>query len=295
MPSRPITIAIIAFWLSTAGWFVVRDLVPAWRSGEPPPYTIEMADEALPQVVRTRWSCTLNGQSIGGELFTVFASKPDDYAYELTATCKQFTMQFTFPIGPVRILVQDYVDRIRISQDGELRSIATTGSLVAQVAGLRFEGRFERSAEVRHGRLERHVVLEADGLGKYSPDLPPTDPPHGSVLNPMHPLPRISGLRAGQTWRQPLVDPRVDMLQAVCDQMGLGKLTALARRPEMLLAVVLPELQSLRWENQDQPCLVIEFRDGEECVARTWVRQSDGMVLRQEAGGHGEKLMLQRE
>src|SRR5207248_7144782 len=35
MPSRPFTLAIVAFWLLTAGWFVARDVLPAWRSGDP--------------------------------------------------------------------------------------------------------------------------------------------------------------------------------------------------------------------------------------------------------------------
>ena len=33
MPSRPVTLAIVAFWLLTAGWFVLRDMIPTWRTG----------------------------------------------------------------------------------------------------------------------------------------------------------------------------------------------------------------------------------------------------------------------
>ena len=65
MPSRPVTVAIFAFWLLTAGWFVTTDVVETWRSGEPLPYTIEMADEAQIDIVPYRWICVLNRYRLG--------------------------------------------------------------------------------------------------------------------------------------------------------------------------------------------------------------------------------------
>ena len=49
MPSRPVTLTIIAFWLLTTAWFVAADIVPTRHTGDPPPYTIELADEATHQ------------------------------------------------------------------------------------------------------------------------------------------------------------------------------------------------------------------------------------------------------
>ena len=52
--------------------------------------------------------------------------------------------------------------------------------------------------------------------------------------------------------------------------------------------------QPLEWQKQSVPCWVIEYRRAEP-FARTWVRVSDGKVLRQEAFEKGETLRFERE
>src|SRR5207253_2067046 len=49
MPPRWMTWAIVAFWLATTTWLVVREVAPRWRAGEPPPYTIDLTDEVSRQ------------------------------------------------------------------------------------------------------------------------------------------------------------------------------------------------------------------------------------------------------
>jgi hypothetical protein len=61
-----------------------------------------------------------------------------------------------------------------------------------------------------------------------------------------------------------------------------------------LLALVLPETQELDLKDRVRKCYVIEYRS-DTVVARTWVDVEDGTVLRQEALGSGEKLILQRD
>jgi hypothetical protein len=68
--------------------------------------------------------------------------------------------------------------------------------------------------------------------------------------------------------------------------------------PIALDARVLPDPQVMEWDGADHLCHVIEYRGdvrGDEFVARTWVRQTDGAVLRQQADAHGDTLVLQRE
>ena len=46
MPARPLLLAILFFWVATTGWLFYKELWPHLRSGQPPPYTIDLADEA---------------------------------------------------------------------------------------------------------------------------------------------------------------------------------------------------------------------------------------------------------
>src|SRR5471030_1683909 len=56
MPPRFLTLTILAFWLGMTGWLAYRDLWPRWRAGEPPPYSIDLADEARRQSVPVLWT-----------------------------------------------------------------------------------------------------------------------------------------------------------------------------------------------------------------------------------------------
>jgi hypothetical protein len=295
MPSRTVTFAIIAFWLLTAGWFIVREGQPFYRTGEPPPYAIEFSDEALQNAPPTRWTCSLHGTKIG-TISTALSNRPADDTFELQAKSPNLKLlDLNLPgIGPVTVSAIDYADRVRVTRDGDLRAMRTTVSLVIEGIGTPITARLELSAEVRGNRLDRYVSLTAPGLGP-PPQLESTAPPHGSVLNPMHPVPRIAGLRFGQTWRQPLTDPRTGILRAALSHYLPGKTPMLPEAPSSLVARVLPEPQLLEWPGESHMCFVIEYRDGEDYVARTWVRMSDAAVVRQEAGAHGETLVLQRE
>jgi hypothetical protein len=240
--------------------------------------------------VPTRWTFSINGQK-GDALRTVMRYHEADDTFELSGTCPRTTLA---KIGDVEVLARDYEDTVRVTANGELRRMHSAVRLVLRGFGPELEARFETNAEVRRGRLERSGVFEAPGLGRTELTLDPTDPPRGSVLNPMHPVPRISGLRPGQEWRQPLTDPRSDILRAVVARALGGQSPSFAAPPAALLARVLPEPQMMEWNAESHLCLVIEYR-GEEYTARTWVRQTDGMVLRQEADAHGETVVLQRE
>src|SRR5260370_38876736 len=44
MPPRSIVAAVLLFWLGANGWMFYREVWPHWRSGEPPPYTIDLTE-----------------------------------------------------------------------------------------------------------------------------------------------------------------------------------------------------------------------------------------------------------
>jgi hypothetical protein len=155
------------------------------------------------------------------------------------------------------------------------------------------------TGEVRQGRFFPHLRAEIPEELAREADLPPVEVSHhGSVLLPLHPVNRIQGLRPGQTWRMPLVDPLADSLAVMRPGLGSG--------PRFLAARVLPELQMLPQQPRQQgrngipkrhtsaSCLVIEYQD-EEMSARTWVEEDTGRVLLQEASSGGERWRMFRD
>jgi hypothetical protein len=103
-------------------------------------------------------------------------------------------------------------------------------------------------------------------------------------------------LRPGQTWRVSTVDPVSDALAAALRQV-VGKKYGIPvpapSQPKELLARVLAETEQVTHRDTTYTCWVIVYEAG-RTAARTWVDVEDGKVVRQEASGVGEVLVLQR-
>ncbi|MFL5341491.1 MAG: hypothetical protein ACJ8F7_15200, partial [Gemmataceae bacterium] len=121
-----------------------------------------------------------------------------------------------------------------------------------------------------------------------------------SFLNPLHPVPRIKGLKPGRKWRMEVVDPLADVvqpaLQAVQQRFIPGQAPLklnLPTGPKYLNAEVLTGTAKVSYNHQEYDCHVIEYR-GENEVFRTYVRISDGWVLRQESKAFDQRIVMQR-
>src|SRR5207247_1843378 len=100
----------------------------------------------------------------------------------------------------------------------------------------------------------------------------------GSILNPMHLVHKISGLREGRTWSIPLMDP----LRAVPDALR-GLMSGKKRVVDHVIAKVTAE--DREWQGAMVPCFKIEYAKPDEApLAATWVRRRDAVVLEQWAG-----------
>ncbi|MFO0808090.1 MAG: hypothetical protein U0746_05665 [Gemmataceae bacterium] len=289
MPSRLTMLAILAFWLAATGWFAARDIAPHWRAGDPPPYTIELADEAMRNLLPVRWTLSRNGKPLGVVRTHLRYSAADDN-YELSAEAPEIVL---LDIVLLKVVASNFRDVVCVSRDGELRATHTYVQLRATGP---LNGTFTASldAVVARNQLLRRCTLVSPGIGEFSPTLEPIAQVHGSILNPLHPVPRITGLRLGQRWRQPLVAPHGDILRAALAQLpGGDKAAALAEQGPKSLDAEVRE-GTMPWNSQTHDCFVIEFR-GDEFLARVWVDKADGLVLRQEADSHGETMRLERE
>jgi hypothetical protein len=299
MPSRTITLLIVAGWLATAGWFVEREIAPLFRTGEPPPFVIELADEAMRHEIPTRWVVMHDGRKAGSVRTSVLYDDRDD-TFAFQSEISELEM---LDLGWVRAEVINYKSRYRVTRAGELRGIDTDGELAVHVDRVKnaIKLRATLGAVVRAGWIERSCRIELPDGQVLEPRLDSVPLVRGSVLNPLHPVPRITGLRPGREWTMPLIDPLADAAKAgfeaaLAQLVGRAVVLPLAdaSAPRTLHATVLSEPQEREWDGVKSSCWVIEFR-GDDFTARTWVRRHDGLVMRQEARGAGEAWVLERE
>jgi hypothetical protein len=280
MPPRLFTLAVVVFWLATSGWLFYRELWPKLRPGEPPPYTIDLVDEARQHTTPILWS-VYRGQKKIGKARTWVTYRESDDTFELHGAMDQVEL---YRIALVSVMVQHAANMYRIGRDGELREMTT--DIVLTVPRLDLKAKAHFDGQVHGRRFAAQGWMEFAGDKKDVNIDPVPLSTYGAVLNPLQPVNRIQGLRPGQHWRMPLLDPLSDAVAATLPGMPSG--------PRVLNAAVLPEIQRLAWDDQDVPCLVIEYTGEGDFSARTWVRESDGLVLRQEAR-QGEVLILQRD
>jgi hypothetical protein len=279
MPARHTIVAILLFWLSTVGWLIHRDIWPWLRRGEPPPYSIDLADEARKSGVKIRWVIRRPGrQDVIGRAYTWTRYKGERAdTFDLNIEVKDLNF------GMVPVAVKKITGYYRVTREGQLREINTvvvvTIALVGTITGT-------LTGEVHEQVLSPHCVVEFEHQPPTILDLAPvTLSAQSSVLNPLHPVNRVTGLRRGQHWRLPLMDP-----------LSVSMAATIGSTPTVsyLDAEVLMETDTIRWNGQDWRCLVVQYT-GNNRSAHTWVRESDGVVLRQDAMVEGDKLILERE
>jgi hypothetical protein len=307
MPSRWLSVLIVLFWLTTTGWLFWHDLWPSWRPGEPPPFHIDPVEEVRKgDSLKTFWIVERqNAEEVRSHpvfrASTCVDYQQEDDTYTLHAQLDatknpKYTAVFV-GIFKIDLMTSKYV----VTRGGQLRSLqaevkatphlerlgqglsllrpllkqqAEKGqktSLLSDAVSLSIDG------EVRGDRFFAHCQAFMPSSAKPSQvDLPPTTLSHtGSVLMPLHPVNRIHGLRLGQSWRQPLIDPLRD---------AFAGLPGFSGGVRSLNARVLSQPQMLEQGDSATTCLVIEYTDDEgRIVGSTWVSQDSERVQRQEA------------
>jgi hypothetical protein len=301
MPPRWLSAPIIVFWLATTGWLFYQDVWPLLLPGQAPPFTIDLEDEVQTYQVHVRWTVAYNDRPfLHAE--TWVEPIPADGTFALVAKIIPRTDGAkegevgAGPLGGV-IQVKEVRSEYRVARNGDLRAVSFDFAGEAHFSGVVFPGKGSLTGVVREGALYAHLHAESPLLaGKpIDEDLDPVPAPgHGSVLSPLHPVNRIEGLRPGQTWRLPLVDPLKTAFGALLKKY-LGELAPGAADREIIVtARVLPQKQIRIWNKQPVECLVIEY-EADDVSAKTWVQADSGRVLCQESERGGEHLVLLRE
>jgi hypothetical protein len=277
MPSRLQVLVIVGFWLATSTWLFVRDLLPRLLPGQPPPFTIDLADEAEAHMVR--WSVFKDGQLQGYAKTGVDYNEKDD-SFRIHGTFKLWNSREMRGQADLVLSSEQFATR-----EGELKGLSA--DISASMVAVKLEGHMH--GEVQDHQFFPHVSVSSPTSLEWG--LPSVKlSSGGTVLNPLQPVNRIWGLRKGQTWRVPLVHPLFDAVSAELAAIVNFKTS----EPRFVDATVLPKTHMLEWKHEQVPCLVIDYAN-DEMTARTWVRESDGLVLRQEVEEHGIKLAMQRD
>jgi hypothetical protein len=299
--------AVLLFWLGTMGWFGYREIWPLLFPGNAPPFVIDLADEATSQGQVT-WTMYHGDKEIGKSNTTLKYDNQND-TFLLISEVRDIELAELRIIGRW-LYVANAKNYYVVTRKGELRAIHAEGEL--RVENKRREnrstrGNFEYAAsarfdgEVVDGKLVRSVVLHTPG-GNVTPVLEPVDAPVGNILNPLHPISRIQGLKPGRRWRMTVIDPLADAVEPTL-QAAWSKFNENAKPlnlklptgPKVLDVEVLSETAGFNFNGRDQECYIIEYRSSaNEAAARTYVRVHDGLVLQQEAFAMGERFTLKR-
>jgi hypothetical protein len=271
MPSRPLILAILAFWLATTTWLIYREILPGLQSGEPPPYSIDLADEVSAQSIS--WRALQDGKDIGTVLTQV--RRQPDHTFALDADFKADRLNL------LGVEVKNLRSRYTVTRGGDLRELSIM---------LKFLFRGQAIELGIAGKVEQGVfspALAVEGIDVQRTPLPKLNPVpvagHGNILNPLHPLNRLRGLRAKQRWIQPVVDPLMMSVSSLIAPPPVRQLEAEV------------DSSALFWNEAEVLCWRIDYRErADKVAARTWVRREDGLVLQQEASHAGRELVLQR-
>src|SRR5262249_30986624 len=133
---------------------------------------------------------------------------------------------------------------------------------------------------VENGMLYGRCDLKIPGLGNINQDLEPVPVPSGYALHPLEPVSRMARVRPGRRWVVREVTPLEEAVAALIkNKLGKFAESLPERKREPLIAEVLSDPETMRWNDEDVSCWVIEYRAGGEVRARTWVRVADGKVL----------------
>jgi hypothetical protein len=291
MPPRPIVAAVVAFWLAVTGFAFYRDVRPRLFASGPPPVSVELADEAR-QAVPARWALLRNGQPVG-RLTTQMKYLDAEDAFLFTYDYRNLRLDQS----DITLLVPEGLAEVRLTRAGELKSQTMRAKVGVLFRGAEVaQGSIDIRGTAANGALTGRAELKSS-LFSLAGDLDPVPVPRGGQpLNPLQPVNRLAHLRGGLGWQvsesNPLQDAVANLLRKKLGEFGIRLPDQ--KQKDSLVAKVGDEPRSLTWQKQDVPCWVIEYRRA-EVVARTWVRASDGKVLRQEAFEKGETLTFERE
>lgn len=283
MPPRWLSAAIVVFWLGMTGWLGWREYWPRWHAGDPPPFHIDLVEEVQRASPRTPWAVLQDGQPTRRAESWV-EHRPADDTFALGLEFKK-GIGLPRPAGGLLPQVRLTSSLYRVTRDGRLLELEVQAEVHGTLPIYRapVDGTLVVAGDVRGRRFYPRCRLDGAVGTLLDVNLAPVEVSyHGSVLVPQHPVNKITGLRPGQSWRMPAVEP-------------LAAALGLTDAVRHVNARVRPGPQVLQWgSRKPKTCLVIDY-EGEDELGSTWVEVGTDLVQRQETAFAGKRFVLQRD
>ena len=272
MPHRLLCVGILLFWTIAAGLLFTRDFLPTLLLGPPPDLrTISQADEPAGP---SRWSI------LAGE---------DDRFVDLRSIGQITTETSRKRDGWVRLTSQAWIDsgellKLPLLSQGQAGRILVwgaceidpSGNLNTFRASVRFADDPKKEVLTLDGR-HRKDLLEITSRGPIpllNGNQTVSYRPRGIVQNTLGPLEKMPGLQVGQKWETQVFSPLSGSIQSC--------------------RVEVTGMQHIVWGSTTVATLKV-VTHMTPMSATTWVRASDGLVIRQELPFPSRvKLLLER-
>jgi hypothetical protein len=261
MPNRWISSGIVLFWLIMMGWLVGRE---TWqRYGARPKLQETLAASAAAGPVH--WTILQEEKPLG-QATTEIKFSPQIGQYELIQNLHlRRILGLTMGLAPELSLRVD--SRTIVNLFGDLQSFfvqvrVPEVQLQCTVKGTPVEG----------SRLVMAVTILLNNAKWKEEEYQLAYDGKDLLLNSLCPLDRMPAVQPGQQWETPLVDP-------LSSAFTLHPMAGTIDRSPVKVKV-LSEPQGLVWGGDYVSCWVVDSKRGDLHV-QIWVRQSDGLVLKQ--------------
>jgi hypothetical protein len=277
MSNRWFNVAIVVLWLASMTWLIAEKVAPPLRVGQRPTAAV---DDFQPARTPVAWQLLLNDRPLGWASTDTLA-RPDGVLelhnrvhldrLPLRETAP-WLARLLDPQGRDERTPFDTDSRVELS-DGQLLGFRTSVSFGGIKDAILVNGTVEDNElklNVRAGELDYSTTSELSNDTLVSDSLSPRA--------------RLSGLRVGQTWTEPVYNPLRP-----------------PNSPLEILHAMVDRLELTAWQGEMVKAAVVVYRDdpGSDSKAarvtraRAWVAPN-GDVLKQEVTWLGVKLLFVR-
>lgn len=272
MPPRLISVMIVMLFIVVNTSLFYAEILPRIRSGLPPSFNVDLADEAGNLRPVVNWKVLVRGEEFLKLRTGVTLVENQEDEFWLWAEYSQPT---NAGLKPARDFLGLKLMRneFRVHRDGDMLGLQAKVQ-IESLRGVDFPLTLEISGEVSNGMLRPEVKVDSR-LGERTFKLESMDVPvSGAVFQPFLPVHRILGLYPGRTWKQPFFDPLSLAFSSGVAQGGLDQGTG------SVIAKVRNDIVDVMWGGKKIPCIIIDYT-GSDLESTVWVGVQNGMVIRQ--------------
>ena len=272
MPPRLISVMIVLLFIVVNASLFYAEILPRIRSGQPPAFYVDLADEAGNLRPVVNWKVIVRGEEFLKLRTGVTLVDGEEDEFWLWA---EYTQPTNAGLKPARDFLNLKLMRneFRVHRDGDMLGLQAKVQ-IESLRGVDFPMTLEISGDVSSGLLSPTVKAQSS-LGERIFLLDPMDVPvSGAVFQPFLPVNRILGIYPGRTWKQPFFDPLSMAFSAGVAQGGIDQGTG------SVIAKVRNDVVDVMWGGKKIPCLVIDYT-GSDLESTVWVGVQNGMVIRQ--------------